>query len=121
MPGNSASFLQWLQPQEPLGRQRSPWAHVVDPHVHRPPLHVPVLPALQSPFSLQVHCPAAHPKPEGQECPHAPQLVALVIRFTQPLGVSQHVRPVAHAEPPLQLQSPLRLHVSPCAHTAAPQ
>jgi len=71
-----------------LGKQRSPWAHVVVPQTHRPlPLQAPVLPALQSPFSLQAHCAAVHAKPDGQERPHAPQLVALVVRLTQPPGV----------------------------------
>jgi hypothetical protein len=74
-------------PQDPFGKHRSPWAHVVVPHTHRPRLQVPVLPALQSALTLQMHCEAVHAKPDGQECPHAPQLVAVDVRSTQPLGV----------------------------------
>lgn len=84
-------------------------------------LQVPVLPALQSPFNLQVHCDAVQLNPDGQECPQAPQLVGLVVRSTQPLGVWQQVRPEVQALLPLQLQSPVRLQVSPWAQVAAPQ
>lgn len=84
-------------------------------------MHVPALPALQLSATLHSHWEAAQAKPLGHERPQAPQLVAVLVRSTQPAGVWQQVRPAAHARPPLQLQSPVRLQYSPCSQTAGPQ
>jgi hypothetical protein len=42
-----------LQPQVPFDKQRSPKPHVTPPHEHCPfPMHMPVIPPLQSASSL---------------------------------------------------------------------
>lgn len=85
--------------------------------------HIPPPPALQSSSLLQRQSAVLQLKPGGQAWPHAPQLEASLLGFTQPAGVWQQIWVIGHFGPPLQEQmslGPLFLQASPGTHTLWP-